>query len=157
MCGVREMRMTETDLSAFQAREASRGNVKPLKLKRPEPKESDIQASILRALRVHPAVSHSWRQNTGAMAIGEGKARRFVRFGPKGMPDICGFLTDGRALYIECKTRTGRVSPEQQEFHDKAKKAGCVAIIARSVADVWEVLDGVLRGQNSAQKELASS
>ncbi len=158
MCGVREMRLSETDLSAFQAREASRGNVKPLKLKRQEPKESDIQASILRALRVHPAVAFFWRQNTGAMAIGEGKARRFVRFGPKGMPDICGFLTDGRALYIECKTRTGRVSPEQQEFHDKAKRAGCVAIIARSVADVWEVLDGVLRGQkDSAQKELASS
>lgn len=143
MRGVCEMRLSETDLSAFQARQESRGNVKPLKLKRPEPKEADIQSAILRALRVHPAVAFFWRQNTGAMAIGEGKARRFVRFGPKGMPDICGFLTDGRALYVECKARTGRVSPEQQEFHDKAKKAGCVAIIARSVADVWLVLDGV--------------
>lgn len=152
------MRMTDTQLSAYQAREESRGkNVKPLKLTRPEPKEADIQAAILRALKVHPVVAMHWRQNTGAMAIGEGKARRFVRFGPKGMPDICGFLTDGRALYIECKTRTGRVSPEQQEFHDRAKKHGAVAIIARSVADVWQVLDGVLRGQGNAQKELASS
>lgn len=131
-------KMTPSDLSVINARATSRG----YKLTKPEPKESDIQSAILRALRVHPAVAFFWRQNTGAMAIGEGKARRFVRFGPKGMPDICGFLTDGRALYIECKTRTGRVSPEQQEFHDRAKKAGCVAIIARSVGDVWAVLDG---------------
>lgn len=150
-------RMTETDLSAFNAREVSRGNVKPFKLKCKEPKEADIQAAILRMLRIHPVVAFFWRQNTGAMAIGEGKARRFVRFGPKGMPDICGYLTDGRALYIECKTRTGRISPEQQEFHDRAKKAGCVAIFARSVSDVFQVLDGVMRGQATAQMETPSS
>lgn len=93
-----------------------------------------------RMISAHPAAVQEYREQTDRIAA------------------MYGFLTDGRALYIECKTRTGRVSPEQQEFHDKAKKAGCVAIIARSVADVWEVLDGVLRGQkDSAQKELASS
>lgn len=146
-------RMTESDLSAFAAREQSRGNVKPLRLTRPEPKEADIQSAILRALKAHPAVAFFFRMNTGAMAVGEGKSRRFVRFGPKGSPDIHGYLKDGRALYIECKTRTGRVSPEQQEFHDRARQAGAVAIIARSVSDVWDVLDGYLRGHDGAEKE----
>jgi len=111
------------------------------KLTRSEPKEADIQSAILRALRIHPAVGFFWRQNTGAMAVGEGKARRFVRFGPKGAPDIQGYLKDGRALFIECKSRTGRVSPEQQDFINKAKAHGAVAFVARSVADVFDVLD----------------
>lgn len=130
---------------------------KAYRLTWPEPKEADIQAAILRFLRIHPAVGFHWRQNTGAMAVGEGKARRYVQFGPKGMPDICGFMADGRALYIECKSRTGRVSPEQKEFHERAKKAGAVSIIARSVADVACVLDGYMRGLNSAQKEIPAS
>lgn len=141
------------DLSPLNARAKSRG----YKLTRPEPKEADIQSAILRFLRVHPAVAFFWRQNTGAMSIGEGKSRRFVRFGPKGAPDIQGYLKDGRALFIECKSRTGRVSQEQQEFHDRAVKHGAVAMVARSVADVAAVLDGVMRGQNGAQKETGQS
>jgi hypothetical protein len=115
----------------------------PFCLSSHEPKEADVQSAILRALRIHPAVGAFWRQNTGAFALGEGKARRFVRFGPKGSPDIHGYLKDGRALYIEVKRPSGRVSPEQCAFLDGATKAGCVAFVARSVAEVWKVLDRV--------------
>lgn len=135
--------MTDSDLSAFEARSVSRGEGKPLKLTRPEPLEADIQHAILRALKIHPAVAFFWRQNTGAMAIGEGKARRFVRFGPKGAPDIQGYLTNGVALFIECKRRTGKVTIEQQEFIDRARKAGAVAFVARDVKTVFDVLDGL--------------
>lgn len=120
--------------------------MKPFRLTSVEPKEADIQAAILRALRVHPAVADAWRQNTGAFAVGEGKARRFVRFGRAGQPDIQGYLRDGRALYIECKRPKGRVTPEQQAFIEHAVKNGCVAMVARSVADVWAVLDKQLKG-----------
>jgi hypothetical protein len=115
----------------------------PIRLSRPEPRESDVQSAILRALRIHPAVGAFWRQNTGAFALGEGKAKRFVRFGPKGSPDIHGYLKDGRALFIEVKRPSGRVSPEQCAFLDSATKAGCVAFVARDIAEVWKVLDRV--------------
>lgn len=106
-----------------------------------DPSEHDIQSAILRALRIHPAVAFFWRQNTGAMAIGEGKAKRFVRYGIKGQPDIQGYLKDGRALFIECKSRTGKVTPEQKEFLERAEKHNAVAFVARSVSDVFAVLD----------------
>jgi hypothetical protein len=102
-----------------------------------------VQSAILRAFRIHPVVAKFWRQNTGAFTVGEGKDRRFVRFGPKGSPDIQGFLRDGQAFFIEVKHPSGRVSPEQQAFLDDATKAGCLAFIARSVSDVWNVLDRV--------------
>lgn len=72
---------------------------RPFRLTKPEPSESAILAAVLQALALHPAVGGFWRQNTGAFAVGEGKNRRFIRFGVKGLPDICGYLKDGRALY----------------------------------------------------------
>lgn len=142
--------MTESDLSAFQARESSRenvkGNVKPLKLTRPEPKEADVLSSILRALRTHPAIVWCCRMNSGAVVLGEGKSRRFVRYGFKGCPDIHGMLITGVPLYIEVKRPSGRVEPEQRAFLEKAAKFGAAAFVARSVQDVWQVLDGVKCG-----------
>lgn len=114
-----------------------------LKLTRPEPKEADVQNAILRALKVHPAVVWAQRMNSGATVVGEGKARRFIRFGFKGCPDIIGQLVSGQPIYIEVKRPSGRVDPDQQAFLDKAAKYKAVALVARSVNDVWNVLDGV--------------
>lgn len=145
-------RMTDAELAEYGLRRKrvaeSRAEpaIKPrrLKLTRPEPTESAVLSMIMRALKVHPKVAHFWRQNTGAMAIGEGKARRFVRFGAKGQPDIQGYLTGtGRAMYIEVKKPSGKVAPEQQEFIDLANKHGAIAFVARSVSDVFNVLDGI--------------
>jgi hypothetical protein len=117
----------------------------PFRLKAPEPLETDIQASILKALSIHPAVARAWRQNTGAgrLTYPDGKTSRFVRFSEKGSPDIHGYLKDGRALFVEVKRRQGTVTPEQQAFIDDAAKNGCLAFIARSSADVWSALDNV--------------
>jgi len=62
--------------------------------------------------------------------------KRFVRFGKKGMPDIHGYLNDGRALYVECKSATGRLRPEQVAFLERAERCGCVVVVARSVDDL---------------------
>jgi hypothetical protein len=105
-----------------------------------EPSEAAVLDAILQALAVHPAVGGFWRQNTGAFVVGEGKSRRFVRFGPKGSPDIHGYLKDGRALFIEVKKPSGRVSPEQQAFIDRAIEHHALAFTARSVSDVFRVL-----------------
>jgi hypothetical protein len=112
------------------------------RLTRPEPRESDILSGILRALRIHPAVAHFERQNTGAFSVVEGKSKRFVRFGSPGRPDITGHLKGGRALYIEVKRPSGRVTPEQKDFIARATRDGALAFVARSVSDVWAVLDG---------------
>ena len=116
-------------------------SARPFHLRALEPTEAQIQSSILRALKAHPAVGDAWRNNTGAFAIGEGKNKRFVSFGKKGNPDIIGYLTNGRFLGIEVKRPSGKLSPEQKEFIDKAKKGGAVVFVARSVSDVWETLD----------------
>lgn len=152
------MRMAESDLSAFNAREKSRGNVKPLKLTKPEPTEAAVLSSILRALRIHPAVVWSHRMNSGAGKLQVGKSHsQFIRFGFKGCPDIIGQLKTGHALLIEVKRPSGRVAPEQASFIERARDNGAVAFVARSVADVFAVLDGVAHGQNGAQKETAAS
>lgn len=124
-------------------------SARPFRLRALEPSEAQIQDAILRALRIHPAVGGFWRQNTGAFAEGEGKNRRFVRFGPKGSPDIHGYLTDGRALFIEVKRPSGRTSPDQQVFLGKAAAAGCAAFVARSVSEAWAALDACLSAKGT--------
>ena len=60
---------------------------------------------------------------------------------PRGIPDlICVLPPAGRACYIEVKTPTGSVRPEQAEFIAKVREAGAVAFIARSVKDVIDEL-----------------
>ena len=58
--------------------------------------------------------------------------------GIKGLPDICGILPggSGTALFVECKSATGKVSPEQAAFHAQARALGAVVIVARSVDDL---------------------
>lgn len=55
---------------------------------------------------------------------------------PKGFSDLCGCRrSDGRAVFIECKTSTGRVRPEQEQFLAAMQEAHALAGVARSVED----------------------
>jgi hypothetical protein len=115
---------------------------KALRLTRPEPKESQVQSAVLRALELHPAVAKVWRVNTGAGKLLNAKGTsRFIRFGFPGCPDIHGFMKDGRAIYCEVKRPSGEVDERQAAFIDAAKRAGCVAFIARRVDDVFQALE----------------
>ena len=58
----------------------------------------------------------------------------------KGFPDLTA-MKDGRTIYIEVKTATGRQSDYQKEFERICIKHGCTYILARSVKDVSELLD----------------
>ena len=53
----------------------------------------------------------------------------------KGFPDLTA-LKDGRTLYIEIKTATGKQSPYQVEFQRICEAHGGVYILARSVDDI---------------------
>jgi hypothetical protein len=59
------------------------------------------------------------------MKLNIGQAVKLKRMGySKGTPDICIFeARKGKhGLFIELKTRTGKVSPEQKEWHQKLKE-----------------------------------
>ncbi len=106
----------------------------PVRRSAPGESEREILKAIMSLLKRHPKVARVWRQNSGTFQQGE----RYIRANTaRGMSDIAGLLKhSGRSLYIEVKTRTGRVEQHQQQFIDDMTAAGAVAFIARSVDDV---------------------
>lgn len=134
------------DHSAPVRPHGGRGNPKGrrprFRLKATEPRERDILPGVLMALAMHPRVKRAYRMNTGAgrLIFADQTKSQFIRFGPKGSPDIHGWLTDGTALFVECKRPTGRIRPEQAKWIDEAREAGCVAFVARGVECVKENL-----------------
>jgi hypothetical protein len=119
-------------------------------LKAIDASESEIQAAIVRYLAVDRRVAWVERFNTGAMEATDARGkRRFIRFAFKGCADLLGQLASGHFLAIECKTRTGRLTPEQRAFLDRVTSAGGLAVVARSVDDVKAAIDQFTRGQNA--------
>lgn len=101
--------------------------------------EAKTLKAVLKFLEWHPMVAWVARFNVGAVRFG---FDRFVRFGPKGFPDIHGFTKGGRALYLECKAAKGRVTDRQAAFLETAKASGCIAGVVRSVEDAERLLHG---------------
>lgn len=99
--------------------------------------EAGALIEVLKALRAHPMVFWCERMNSGAAKIGT----RFVRFGWPGCPDVLGQLKDGRLIGVECKSRTGKLRPEQAVFLERIRCAGGVAFIARDCRDIFRELD----------------
>lgn len=81
-----------------------------------------------------------FRANVGLFFTRDGRP---VRSGlPNGFPDLFGFRSDLMPFFVEVKSATGRVRPEQAAFLDAMRARGAIAIVARS-AD--ECVSGVLR------------
>lgn len=99
--------------------------------------ESHVQRSICEVLDLHGII---YSETDASRAFGkDGKVRRSkVR---KDWPDISGVLPGGRAIYIECKTLTGRASAGQLAMLEKLRKQGAIAVIARSGHEVHELLN----------------
>jgi len=98
--------------------------------------EGRVLADCLKYLEIRGF--YCWRNNTGAVQIAPG---RFMRFGKKGSSDILGILPGGRLLCVECKAKSGRLSPEQKQFIADAQKLGALALVVRG----WQELDAELR------------
>jgi len=110
------------------------------------PRESDIQRSILDYLTLLRIPC--WRNNSGAVALGDGKSRRYVRYGAKGSADILGVLPpSGRLLAIEVKRPGNKPTEHQSTWLEGMRQAGAVVCVAYSVEDVQRVLRevGVIR------------
>src|SRR6188474_2970068 len=69
-----------------------------------------------------------------------------IRFGRPGLPDILGYLPDGRFLGIEVKRpKGGRVTGEQLEFIVALRRAGGLGVIATGVEEVMVAVEGATR------------
>ncbi|WP_287028302.1 VRR-NUC domain-containing protein [Herbaspirillum sp.] len=106
--------------------------------------EARIQREVMLALS--QAGCLVWRQNTGQAWQGKQlhKARdqitlgqcRPVHFGLcKGSSDVLGIAPGGAFLAVEVKTKTGRVTQEQQNFIVAVNRAGGIGFVARSADD----------------------
>lgn len=61
----------------------------------------------------------------------------------RGVPDLSAFGGDkllGRTLYIEMKTRSGKIRPEQQMIHEEMRSAGVPIYVCRSFEEAHDAL-----------------
>lgn len=98
--------------------------------------ESDLMRTIMIALS---AGGHQvFRGNVGMFYTKDGRP---VRSGlPTGFSDLFGFTADQRPFFLEIKTATGRIRPEQTAFLDAMRRRGAIAGVARSVADALQMM-----------------
>ena len=94
--------------------------------------ESQLVYQIMQELGKHGAV---FRCNSGSVKLPTGK--RFNAM-PRGFADVMIVLPQGKVAFIECKTDTGKSSPQQERFITKMQDMGAMAGIARSVDDALE-------------------
>lgn len=81
-----------------------------------------------------------FRINVGTMKTPDG--RYFDTGVPKGFSDLFGFRkSDGRAIFIEVKTATGRASPQQLKFIRQMTACGAIAGICRSAEEALKLIN----------------
>jgi hypothetical protein len=105
------------------------------------PSEAEVQNAILQYLRVHPKVAFAIRINSGGAIETYNGVERYISYhSQKGLSDIFGVMKGGKAYFLEVKSKTGRLSPDQDAFLVKALDAGALAGCVRSIEDVEKVL-----------------
>jgi hypothetical protein len=106
------------------------------------PTEAQILKTIMAYLRIHPRVGMVIRINSGTFLESnqDGTERYIQCHSQKGMSDIFGVLKTGQAFFIECKSKTGRISPHQDAFLVRALESNALAGIARDLNDVNTIL-----------------
>jgi hypothetical protein len=94
------------------------------------------------------AVPILWRETAGTFTTLDGS--RIVRVGLDGITDIVGTLCDGRSLYVEVKSATGTLRPDQVAFRDQARRACAVWVLARSAEDACGAVMAALANRERA-------
>lgn len=100
------------------------------------------EGQVLKSITDFLAVRKIWhrRMNTGAIVSEHAGKRRFHRYGSVGMADVLASV-DG-FLWIEAKAGKGKQSEAQKEFQAEVEAQGHRYIVARSIEDVAQVLEG---------------
>lgn len=110
------------------------------------PLESDIQRQLLAAIGAIPGLLCE-RMNTGTAQ--DSRTGRVVRFGTPGGPDIRVTL-QSLAIGIECKSATGRQSPEQLRWMRAFEAAGGRYMLCRDAAATVWALSALATGETRA-------
>jgi hypothetical protein len=93
--------------------------------------EHEIQSDIIALLESHGAL---------VIRMNAGRGRYNQRLAPAGTPDLLALLETGETIWIEVKTPTGKLRPEQVAMHERLCDMGHTVIIARGVDDVLDAL-----------------
>lgn len=59
----------------------------------------------------------------------------------KGVTDLVILLNRGKTVYVELKSKTGSLSPEQKVFGSEATKRGHIVYVARSLEDFIKIIE----------------
>lgn len=116
---------SEADVARFNSRRSINETIKPDAVKR----EADLHAQIFDECR-----RRGWIVFHGAMS------ERTHR--TKGEPDFIILKDSGVVLFVECKTATGKLSPDQLAIKAWASKLGHVIHVVRSIEEFYKVLSG---------------
>ena len=102
---------------------------------RTRPLEKEVQAAIIQAFKVqHRITLHKIDAGAAGMRSGLPKGGRGYSGLPAGFPDLMGVIPpNGRALFIEVKRPGQKPRPNQTDFLERFRAAGCVAFWADSV------------------------
>lgn len=105
--------------------------------------ETDIQRLILDYLSHRRLLGYFYRTNNIPAVTkvnGEMHFRRLPKYAARGLPDITGVLSNGKACYIEVKAAKGKLSAAQVEFKERVESLGGVYVVARTLEDVVAAL-----------------
>lgn len=75
----------------------------------------------------------------GVATVEDTRKLTVMRTGRPGWPDVSGIF-QGRPVFIEVKTDSGRLSEDQEKVHARLRQGGALVIVARSAKDVEEHL-----------------
>jgi hypothetical protein len=110
------------------------------------PLEKEVLKQLRQALHLWGVVA--WRTNSGRMRVQRGGKEHFYRFnGADGCADLVGLipkLSDGRTgVFFACEAKRpgGKTTPAQESFLEMIRKAGGIACVASSVADLERALN----------------
>lgn len=66
--------------------------------------------------------------------------RSFVHLATNGHPDVVCYLGGGRTLFLEIKSETGTVTPDQVEYHKRLASLGHQVEVVRDIKHVVNLL-----------------
>jgi hypothetical protein len=75
------------------------------------------------------------------------RPRRLKTGLPVGFSDLFGVTGTGQAVFIEVKSKTGRMRPEQENFLQQMLQYGALAGVARSTEDAEHIIKCGIEGR----------
>lgn len=126
-------RMTQAEYLAFLARAPSR-------VAHIDRNAADDEAELHEAIRAECA-RREWIPLHGSMAH---KTYRTI-----GESDFCCLLPKGLVLFVECKTKTGKLSLHQLAMQAHMRKLGHQMHVVRSFAEFLRLIDGIKQDTES--------